>query len=48
MSEILQVGNFASHRCAGVDSGRILRFSLRPGSGVKNVWRNGPGSGVTF
>ena len=37
-------------RISGVDSGRILRFSFRPGSGpgVKNLWKNGPGSGVTF
>jgi len=37
-------------RGTGVDSGRILRFSFRPGSGaeVKNLWKTGPGSGVTF
>jgi len=33
---------------AGVDSGTILRFSFKPGSGpwVKNLWETG--SGVTF
>jgi len=35
-------------RITGVDSGRILRFSFGPGSGVKNLGKNGPGSGVTF
>ena len=32
----------------GVDSGRILRFSFWPGSGVKHLWKTGPGSGITF
>ena len=37
-------------RITGVDSGRILHFSFGPGSGpgVKNLWKTGPGSGVTF
>jgi len=35
---------------SGVDSGRILRFSFGSGSGpvVKNLGKNGPGSGVIF
>jgi len=37
-------------RSARVDPGRILRFSFRPDAGaeVKNLWKTGPGSGVTF
>ena len=35
---------------AGIDSGKILCFSYGPvsGPGVKNVWKIGPGTGVTF
>jgi len=28
---------------SGVDSDRILRFSFGRGTGVKNLWKNGPG-----
>jgi len=33
-------------RITGVDYGRILRFSFGPG--VKNLGKNGPGTGVNF
>jgi len=36
------------NRITRFDSGRILRFSFGPGTGVKNLWKTGPGSGVTF
>jgi len=36
------------HRSAGVNTGKILRFSFGPGAGVKNFWKSGPGTGVTL
>jgi len=33
-------------RITGIDPGRILRFSFGPG--VINLWKTGPGTGVTF
>jgi len=33
---------------SGVDSGRILRFFFGPGAGVKHLWKNGSGPGVSF
>jgi len=32
----------------GFDSGRILRFSFGPGSGVKNLGKTGPGVSFQF
>jgi len=38
------------NQSAGIDIGRILRFSFGPGSGlgVKYLGKTRPGSGVTF